>query len=99
MSVSGASGSRTICGFSVPARTPGLVGRDPGAAAVAEPPRADRAVLPERLGRLACGPAAAILERWRRVPVEERRERLDASSEQLVDEPVVEVESRLVHAA
>ena len=45
------------------------------------------------------GPAAAILERLRQVPVVERDERLDAVREQLVDEAVVEVEAGGVHAA
>ena len=38
----------------------------------------DFRVLGERLGGRARGPAALVLERLRRVPVEERRERLDA---------------------
>ena len=61
------------------------------------PSRADDGlgVLDERLGGRARGPAARVLERLRRVPVEERRERLDPVREQLVDEPVVEVEARL----
>ena len=65
------------------------------------PSRADDGlgVLDERLGGRARRPAARVLERLRRVPVEERRERLDPVREQLVDEPVVEVEARLVHPA
>ena len=55
-------------------------------------------VLRERLDRLTRRPAPGILERLGEIPVVERDERLDAVREQLVDEPVVEVEARLVHA-
>ena len=44
-------------------------------------------------------PAAAILERLRQVPVVERHARLDAASQQLVDQPIVEVEAALVDRA
>ena len=66
--------------------------------AVAEPAGDRLGVLDERLGGRARRPAAGVLERLRQVPVVERRERLDAVREQLVDEPVVEVEPGLVHA-
>ena len=66
--------------------------------AVAEPRGDDLGVLGERVDRLARGPAAAVLERLRQVPVVERDEGLDAVREQLVDEPVVEVEAGRVHA-
>ena len=56
---------------------PRLVVRHPVAHAVAEPCGDDLGVLDERLGGLARGPAARVLERLRRVPVEQRRERLD----------------------
>src|ERR671935_280583 len=56
-------------------------------------------VCDERLRGCALGPAAGILERLRSVPVEERRERLDLVRKQLVDEPVVEVESRVIDLA
>ena len=64
--------------------------------AIAEAPRDDFGVLDERLRGRARRPAAQVLEGLRRVPVEERRERLDVVREQLVDEAVVEVEPRLV---
>ena len=57
-------------------------------------------VVAERLRRVARLPAAAVvLQRLRQVPVIERRERLDAVGEQLVDEPVVEVEALRVRRA
>ena len=75
---------------------PRLVVGDPVLDAVAEPADDGFGVLDERLRRAARRPAARILERLRRVPVEERRERLDVVREQLVDEAVVEVEPGLV---
>src|SRR5581483_10192147 len=45
------------------------------------------------------GPSALVRERLWEVPVEEVRERPDARVQQCVDEPVVEVEPRLVDAA
>ena len=78
---------------------PRLVVRRPEADAIAEA-RSDRLrVVDERLGRRALAPAALVLEYLRRVPVEEGREGLDPLLEQRVDEPVVEVESGVVHAA
>ena len=65
--------------------------------AVAESSRNGLHVLGEGPDRRPVGPAAAILERLRQVPVVERHERLDAGGEQLVDEPVVEVEPGRVH--
>jgi hypothetical protein len=61
--------------------------------AVAEPGGDDLCVLDERLCGRARRPAAGVLERLRRVPVEEGRERLDLVREELVDEAVVEVEA------
>ena len=94
-----AAGRVLAPGVPDPRDDPRLVVRDPVLDAVAEPLGDDLGVLDERLGGRARRPAARVLERLRRVPVEERRERLDAVREQLVDEPVVEVEARLVHAA
>jgi hypothetical protein len=82
---------------SEPGDDPGLVLRDPARHTVAEPGGDDLDVLGEGLRRVADGPPARILERLRQVPVVERHEGLDAGSEQLVDEPVVEVEPGLVH--
>ena len=82
-----------------PRDDPRLVVRGPVADAVAEPLGDGVGVLDERLGGRALGPAARVLERLRRVPVEERHERLDPVPEQLVDEPVVEVEPGRVDAA
>jgi hypothetical protein len=67
--------------------------------AVAEARRHDRCVFDERLDDRALGPPAGVLERLGEIPVVERRVRLDPVREQLVDEPVVEVEAGLVDPA
>src|SRR3954471_9724366 len=94
-----ASGRVLPPGVADPGDDPRLVVRRPVRDAVTEPRRDDIGVLDERLGGRACRPAACVLERLRRVPVEERRERGDPRGEQVVDEPVVEVETGLVHPA
>src|SRR5204863_3912968 len=71
---------------------PRLVVRRPVLDAIAEPADDSLHVLAERVDRRANVPAPLVLERLREIPVEERRERLDAVREQLVDEAVVEVE-------
>ena len=78
-------------------RAPRLVQRHPVVDAVTERPGHDPGVLREPDGRLAGGPSPLVLELLRQVPVEERREGLDARLEQRVDEPPVEVEAGLVH--
>ncbi len=83
---------------SEPRDNPWLVLRDPARNPVAQARGDDLDVLGERLDRLADRPAAAVLERLRQVPVVERRERLDPVLEELVDQVVVEVQSRRVHA-
>src|SRR5215831_13457329 len=50
-------------------------------------------IVPECIGCVAGFPPAAILHRLRQVPVIERRERRDAVGDEVVDEPVVEVEA------
>ena len=82
-----------------PRDDPRLVVRDPVPDAVAEPAGDRLDVLGERIDGVAHGPAACVLDRLRRVPVEERHVRRDAVAEQLVDEPVVEVEALLVHVS
>ena len=77
-----------------PGDDPRLVVRDPVGDAVAEAGRDGLDVLGERIDRVAHGPAARVLEHLRGVPVEERHVRRDPVAEQLVDEPVVEVEPR-----
>ena len=67
--------------------------------AVAEAADNSFGVLDECLRRRTVAPATEILQRLRRVPVKQRCERLDAVREQLVDEPVVEVEPCLVDVA
>ncbi|GAA2165038.1 hypothetical protein GCM10010403_48700 [Glycomyces rutgersensis] len=74
-------------------RAPRLVEGPPGVDAVGEAGADDRGVVAEALGGLALGPAAAVLKGLREVPVVERRHRLDAGLDELVDEPVVEVEA------
>ena len=71
-----------------------LVDREDVLHAIGQPLGDVAGVVGERLRRVARFPAAdAVLQRLRQVPVIERRERLDAVREQLVDEPVVEVEA------
>src|SRR3954447_5952805 len=82
-----------------PGDDPRLVVRRPVRDAIAEPRGDDVGVLDERLCCRAVRPAARVLERLRGVPVEERRERGNPRGEQVVDEPVVEVETGLVHPA
>ena len=81
-----------------PRADPRLVVRDPVADAVSEPAGHRLRVFHERLGSRARRPAAGVFERLRGIPVEERRERFDPVREELVDEPVVEVEPGLVDA-
>ena len=82
-----------------PGGDPRLVLRDPVRDPVAEAAGDGLRVLDERLRGLPRGPAARVLEHLRQVPVVERHVGLDPGAEQLVHEPVVEVEPRLVHAA
>ena len=56
-------------------------------------------VFGEPVGDVAIEPAAAIVERGGKVPVIERRHRLDAGFEQRIDEPAIEIEAVLIHAA
>ena len=81
-----------------PRDDPRLVVRDPRVHAIAETRCNGVDVVDEQLCRRAIRPAALVLERLRRVPVEERRDGLDPVREQLVDEAVVEIEAGLVHA-
>src|SRR5205814_2023589 len=80
-----------------PRDDPRLVVRHPVRDAVAQTLCDNLRILDEGLGRRAGGPAALVLEPLRRVPVKERRKRGDSGGEQVVDEPVVEVETRLIH--
>ena len=82
-----------------PGDHPGLVLRQPEPDAIAEPAPHDLGVLAERVDGAPLGPPARVLERTREIPVVERDERLDVVREQLVDHPVVEVETGLVHPA
>ena len=70
----------------------GLVLRDPDLDAIAELVAHQRRVLGEPVGRVAVEPAAALVQRLRVVPVEQRAHRLDAVLVQLVDEAAVKVE-------
>src|SRR5512133_369937 len=71
----------------------GLVVRRPVADPVAQPADDCLRVFDKGLRGRTNRPAPGVLERLRRIPVEQRRERLDAGCEQLVDQEVVEVES------
>ena len=77
-------------------RHPRLVERRPVLDAVVQPVVDRRGVLGEALGRVALGPAAAVLQRLREVPVVERDPRADALGEQRLDQPHVEVQALLV---
>jgi hypothetical protein len=77
-------------------RAPRLVEGGPG-----RHPVADRVVQRERelrepVGRVAVGPPARVLEGLRQVPVVERQPGLDPVGQQLVDQPLVEVDARQV---
>lgn len=78
---------------------PGFVQRGPVPDAVAQARGDDARVVREPVRAIAGGPAAALVQRLRQVPVEQGRERRDAGREQAVDQPVVEVEPGSVHAA
>src|SRR3954468_17922502 len=82
-----------------PGNEPRLVVRDPVAHAISEPLGDGGHVFRERVDGVTDGPATFVLERLRRVPVEERDVRRDPAAEQLVHEPVVEVEPGGVDAA
>ena len=76
-----------------------LVEDHPMRDAIAERAHHDLGVVREAARRVALGPAAALFERLRQVPVVERRKRADARVEQAVDEPPVVVEPLRVRAA
>src|SRR5215470_1161253 len=50
-------------------------------------------IVRECLGGVAAFPPTAILQRLRQVPVIERRERRDTVGDEVVNEPIVEVEA------
>src|SRR5437867_2211454 len=77
----------------------GLVQGHPVTDAVAEPPRDDVRVASERGHRLRRRPATTLLERLWQIPVVQSDEGPNTVLEQLVDEPVVEREPRLIHGA
>ena len=56
-------------------------------------------VFGEPVGDVAIEPAAAIVERGRKVPVIERGHRADARFAQRVDEAAIEIQPFLIHAA
>ena len=76
-----------------------LVEDHPVRDAIAERADHDLGVVREAARRVALGPAAAVFERLRQVPVVERRERADPRLEQAVDEAPVVVEPLRVRAA
>jgi hypothetical protein len=76
-----------------------LVERHPHPYPVAEPRADNRCVVGEAVGGVAAEPAAGVLDDLRGVPVVEGRGGGDTGRAQLVDEPVVEVQPRLVDLA
>src|SRR5690606_35402387 len=70
-----------------------LVEREEMAHAVAEVLRDIAGVVAEGFRRVARLPAAFLLQRLRQIPMIKRGEGLDAGGEQLVDEPLVEIEA------
>jgi hypothetical protein len=56
-------------------------------------------IVGEGLGRIAILPASAVLQRLRQIPVVERAEGLNASFEQSVHQPLIEVHALLVRRA
>ena len=72
---------------------PRLVERRPHLDAIAERVEHRRRVVGEPVGDVAIEPAAAIVERFGKIPVVERRVGLDAFLEQRVDESRVEVDA------
>ena len=80
-------------------RAPGLVERGPHRHAVAVGVDDLRGVVGEAQGGVAHGPAAGVLEGLRQVPVVHRGHRVDAGRQEVVDQPVVEVEAGGVERA
>jgi hypothetical protein len=72
---------------------PRLVDRHPALDEVAQLGGDDPGVLGEAQRGVARRPAAALLQRLRQVPVEQRRGRLDAALQHPLDQPAVEVEA------
>ena len=71
---------------------PGFVERGPARHAVVQRLEHDLGVLGEPVCAVAVEPAAAVVQRRRQVPVEQRGVRRDAVLQQLVDQPRVEVQ-------
>ena len=67
--------------------------------AVVEPAKHHARVVGKPVGDVGVQPAAAVVERGRQVPVEERRHGLDAVGEQGVDQSLVEAQAGFVHPA
>ena len=77
----------------------GLVQEDEMAGAIADALDHLRRVVGEPPGGVASGPAAAILESLRQVPMVEARPGLDSGFEQRIDQAIVEVEAARVDRA
>jgi hypothetical protein len=78
---------------------PGLVQRRPVPDAAVECAEEKTGVVREPIGGVPILPAAAVVERGRKIPVIERRERSDPRLEEPVHEPLVEVDARPVDAS
>src|SRR5271156_6217850 len=71
----------------------GLVERRPVLDPVSEPLRHDAGIVGEFFGSIAIEPATPILQGLRQVPVIETKPRRNATRDQAIDQPVVEIEA------
>src|SRR5581483_7693711 len=79
---------------------PGLVVRDERGYAVADMSRDHGGIVREPLRGVAIGPTVVlVLQRCRKVPVIQRRKRLNVTLEQAVDQPIIELQSPAVDGA
>ncbi len=78
---------------------PGFVQRHPARHTIAKPADHERGVFGKPVCDVRIEPAAELIERRGEIPVVEGDHGLDAVREQRVDQPLVEVEARRVHAA
>ena len=77
----------------------GLVERGEPLDPIAIAPRGQRHIVGEPPRTIAIGPATAIIERLRQVPMIEADPRLDVGRQQRIDQTVVEGQARLIGRA
>ena len=70
----------------------GFVQHDPVLCAVTQPAGDNLRIIGKPFSNVAVAPAAAILQRLRQIPVIKAGPRLDAATEQRIDQTVVEVQ-------